>query len=67
MLVGAESAGLFEQTIDKGGFAVIDVGYDRNISYVLHFLLVLRDACWATQEMHHGADSQIQPDSMPWI
>jgi hypothetical protein len=36
MLIGAESAGLFEQTIDKGGFAVIDVGYDRNISYVLH-------------------------------
>jgi hypothetical protein len=36
VLVGAEGAGLLEQAIDEGRFAVIDVGDNRDIPNVLH-------------------------------
>jgi len=36
VLVGAESPGLFEQTIHEGGLAVVNVRDDGDISNVLH-------------------------------
>ena len=36
VLVGAESAGLFQKTVDQRGFAMVHVGDNRNISDVLH-------------------------------
>ncbi len=47
MLVGAESAGLLQQAIHEGGFAMIDVSDNRDISYVLHFInLDSKTACF---------------------
>jgi hypothetical protein len=37
MLVCAESSGLLQEAMNERGFPMIDVGNNRNISYVLHF------------------------------
>ena len=42
LLVGAEGAGLFQQTIDEGGLAVIDVRDDGDITYVFHGRVAFR-------------------------
>jgi hypothetical protein len=36
LLVGLESAGLPEQLVDQGGFAVVDVGDDGDVADVFH-------------------------------
>jgi hypothetical protein len=38
VLVGAEGAGLLEQTIHERSFAMIDVRDDGDISNVLHYV-----------------------------
>jgi hypothetical protein len=40
MLVGAEGAGLFEQTIYQSRFAMINVGDDGDVADVLHIVNV---------------------------
>jgi hypothetical protein len=40
MLVSAEGARLFKQTIHECRFAVIDVGNNGDVSYVLHVLVI---------------------------
>ena len=36
LLVVAEELGLMKHAVDQGGLAVVDVGYDCDISYILH-------------------------------
>ena len=38
VLVGAEGAGLFEETVHERGLAVVNVRDDRDVSYVLHIV-----------------------------
>ena len=38
MLVGAEGAGLFEETVHERGLAVVNVRDDRDVSDVLHIV-----------------------------
>jgi len=63
MLVGAEGAGLLQEAIHEGGFAMVNVCDDRDISYVLHDnkydskpAVTLREP-WP----------RIEPDSMPFL
>ena len=42
MLIGAEGAGLFQETIHERGFAMINVRDDRDVSDVLHIKNVFR-------------------------
>ena len=51
LLIVAEQFGLMKHAVDQGGLSMVDVGYNCNITNVLHKTMLLKRNCKNTKNI----------------